>query len=353
MFFNICENSNILSAILFAKELINIISIFVPIILIIMLSVELLKIVVSGDDNGFKKHSKSIVTKAIAAVAIFFIPTLVNLLLSMLNKVSYNDTLCWVNATDETIADYKTLEEARNKVEEEKIAAEKKKSEEERKALAELREQARIENEKKAEEAEKENNNGNDNGNNSGNSASKTFAGTKYNLTESQLIALARVCTAEQGSVNGAAAEASLMANLFENTSGFGSGASGLYNYVRTSGWFSNAASKMDSGSYTPEILAAVKDVLINGNRILPTDVVEHDCWFCNSKRCSNGNEGDICKIVTNGTTMTSESDISNRNNYVQDNTVIYNVYGSIYKFYTFPSDNSDPFGYIIGYYNP
>lgn len=349
MFLSLCENSNALSVILLAKEVINIISIFVPIILILMLSVEVFKMVVAGDDKVVKGGIKSIVNKAIAAVAVFFIPTFVNLLLSMLSKDSYSKSLCWVNATSETIADYRALEEARKVVEQEKIAEEQRKSEEERQAVAELREQARIENEKKAEEAQ--NNNNNNNGNN--NSSDEIFPATRYDLTEAQLIGLARLCRAEQGSVTGAAAEASLMANLFERSSGYGTGGNGLYNYVRTSGWFANAARHMDTGTYTPEILAAVKDVLVNGNRTMPTNVVEHDCWFCNRSYCSNGNSGDICKIVVNGRTLTSANDIKNRNNYIKDKTVIYNMYGSIYTFYTFPSENSDPFGYITGYYNP
>lgn len=342
MFSSICENSNALSAILLVKDIINIISIFVPIILILMLSVEILKMVISNDNNAFKNGIRGIVIKAIAAVAVFFVPVLVNLLLGMLNVVAFNNSICWINATSESIADYRALEEARRKVDEAKTAEEKKKAEEARKALEELREQARIENEKKAEEAKK-----NDNNSSSSSGYNGVFPATKYDLTESQLIALARVCMAEQGSVKGAAAEASLMANLFERTTKYGSGGTGLYKYVRTGGWFSNAASHMDHGSYTPEILAAVKDVLVNGNRTLPTYVNEHDCWLCNSRNtCSDGKKGDICKLVTNGVTQSSSSDVKNRSNYIQDKTVVYNVYGSKYTFYTFPESNSDPFGY-------
>lgn len=344
MFLNLCEDSNILSVILLAKDIINIISILVPIVLIIMMSIEVFKMVVSTDTNDFSKRIKKLIIKATCAVLVFFIPTFVNLLLSMLNRGNYNESLCWVNATSESIADYRALEEARRVVEEEKIEEEKKEALENRQAMADLREEARKKNEEEAKEAEK------NSASNSSSPIGGVFAGTKYNLSESQLIALARVCKAEQGSVTGAAAEASLMANLFERASKtkYGEGADGLYNYVRTSGWFANAAKHMDTGSYTAEILAAVQDVLVNGNRTLPTNVVEHDCWFCNSSLCSNGNKGDICKIVVNGKTLTSASDIKNRNNYIKDETVIYNKYGSVYKFYTFPSEYSDPFGYLV-----
>ena len=338
MYLDICEKSNFLSVIFLIKEVINIISIVVPIILIIMMGIDIFKMVISNGDSNFKLNIKKIVGRTIAAVSVFFVPTFVNLLLNLLNQQSYSAGSCWTNANSTTIASFRALEEAERQLERERRAEEKKKSEEERKAFEELREQSRLENE---------------NGNNSSVSGEK-FSSTKYNLTDLQLVALSRVCMAEQGSVNGAAAEASLMANLFEHASKekYGTGATGLYNYVRTSGWFANAAKHMDTGSYTPEILAAVKDVLVNGNRTMPSNIVEHDCWFCNKTKCNmNSNTGDICKIEVNGKVLTSPSDIKDRNNYIKDTTVIYNVYGTIYKFYTFPSEYSDPFGYIIGYY--
>ena len=337
MYLDICEKSSFLSIIFLIKEIINIISIIVPIILIILMGIDVFKMVTSSDTN-YSLDIKKIIGRTIAAVSVFFVPTFVNLLLNLLNQQSYSVGSCWTNANSSTIASFRALEAAERQLEKQRIEKEKQDYEAERKAFEELREQSRLENA---------------NGNNNSVSGEK-FSSTKYNLTDLQLVALARVCMAEQGSVNGAAAEASLMANLFERASKeqYGTGATGLYNYVRTSGWFANAAKHMDTGSYTPEILAAVKDVLVNGNRTMPSNIVEHDCWFCNKRKCDiNSNTGDICKIEVNGKVLTSPSDIKNRNNYIKDKTVIYNVYGSIYKFYTFPSERSDPFGYIIGYY--
>ena len=342
-----CENSGVLSVVLLLKDVINFISIIVPIILILMVSVDVFKMV-GGDTNVYNQKIKGTIKKAIAAVLVFFVPTFVNLLLSLLGSDGYQTSFCWINANNETIAEVKELEEARRLIDEEKKAQEKKKADDERKAVEELREEARKENEKEAEEAEK-----NNSSSSSSSPSGEVFPSTKYDLTETQLIHLARVCKAEQGSVAGAAAEATLMANLFESKGkNYGTGGDGLYNYVRTGRWFAHAADHMDNGSYTPEILAAVKDVLVNGNRVMPSNVVEHDCWFCNNgKYCNNGNKGDICKIIVGGKTLTSAADIKNRSNYIKDDTVIYNVYGSIYKFYMFPSERADPFGYIIGYY--
>lgn len=59
-----------------------------------------------------------------------------------------------------------------------------------------------------------------------------------YELTDSQLLQIARLCVQEQGSFEGIKAEASIMANLFEKQSKYDA----LYEYVRYGGWFSRAA---------------------------------------------------------------------------------------------------------------
>lgn len=156
---------------------------------------------------------------------------------------------------------------------------------------------------------------------------------TKYALSDSQLKGIARLCQQEQGTAKGAAAEASLMANRFElYGSGYGSGASGLINYVKKSEWFAKATYWMNqTGSLQSSILNAVKSVLVDGKRTLPAYVDEHDCF------------SDIKSVKTNGSTVNKSS----RSSYVKHNTVVKNNMGSTYTFYCFPDSNSDPFGYI------
>ena len=155
-----------------------------------------------------------------------------------------------------------------------------------------------------------------------------TYKGTKYSLTAIQLKKLARLCDQEQGSVAGCAAEASLMANLYELV-GYKKYKS-LYEYVRNGGWFYRAAHYMDNGSYTASQLAAVKDVLVNGNRTVPLYVDEHDCF------------SDIKSATNNGKFIT----VTDRSAYKQNVTIIKNRYGSTYTFWSFPAPGSDPFGY-------
>lgn len=151
---------------------------------------------------------------------------------------------------------------------------------------------------------------------------------TRYNMSDGELRAIARLCQQEQGSAIGAAAEASLMANRFEM---FGQSYGSLYNYVKNCRWFANAAYFMGlTGSLDGSIYNSVRDVLINGKRTLPNYVDEHDC-ISDLSSCSN-----------NGSYFSP----SNKSAYTRRVTAIRNRYGASYTFYCFPTATSDPFGY-------
>ena len=152
---------------------------------------------------------------------------------------------------------------------------------------------------------------------------------TKYALSDYQLAQLTYVAYREQGTDAGAAAEASLMANLFESGrgNGYGSGANGLVNYVMTSGWFASRSTGSTDNNESHKNI--VRQVLVNGKRTLPIYVDEHDCL------------SDLSYV--------SNTSIGNRSGYIKDVTIIHNVYGSTYTFYEFPGgaeSGTDPFGY-------
>lgn len=344
---NICENPGFLKVLLYIKHLIDIMSIIVPAFLIVIASVDVFKAVTSHEDNLLQGMSKKMTSRAIMAVSFFFVPSVLYLLLDLAGQNRDSEIACWSNANEEKIAHYEKIEEEKRKEEEEK----RKMEEEKRKA--ELAKKQQEEEAKRAlEEAEEievtppvqdpvivsPSPGGN----------SSPVAVPDHS---NKLVQIARLCQKEQGTPEGCAFEASLMTNLYDRYgSRYGTGIDGIYNYVKTSGWFAGASLHMNEPRYDdPQCLANVKMVLEDGLRTLPTNVIEHDCWFCNSNKCSNGNEGDICYIEVNGRTFTSESEIKNRNNYIQNKTIIYNKYGSVYTFYAFSSDESwaDPFGYI------
>ena len=157
----------------------------------------------------------------------------------------------------------------------------------------------------------------------------------KYALSNEQLAQLTYVAYREQGTDAGAAAEASLMANLYEQDRGRPYGevgdANGLVNYVLNGGWF--AAASTGSSDYDSNHMNIVKQVLVNGKRTLPVYVDEHDCL------------SDLSSV--------SNTSISNRSGYIKDVTIINNVYGATYTFYEFPggeASGTDPFGYTSKY---
>lgn len=198
LFLNIpvCESSRVLSVLLFVKTLFKIAFILVPMILIIMLAVDLLKIVLGNGD--VKKSIPMITSRIISTCGFFFVPVLAGLFVSLLGNVAETYTICLENATTENIEFYKGIEEEKEKIELQKLEAEHKADKEEREKLAKTREEARKKNEEKAEEERKKQE--------SSSSSGETIEGTakvagdilwnvndvtqKSNITSTQLIAV-------------------------------------------------------------------------------------------------------------------------------------------------------------------
>ena len=184
-----------------------------------------------------------------------------------------------------------------------------------------------------------------------------TFSGKKYDLTDEQLRGILAMIKAENGgTMNAVKFEASIMANVFEK---YGPGlgepatADGLVHYLKRSphtesGWFNSFNDyNVNFTDYTQEEFDAVKDILKNGNRTLPPQILEHDSF------------GDIKSIEVNGQKYTDHDNIYKLENYVSGKTRIVAI-GDPYIFYSFAnpdgtkaSDSSenggtgDPFGYF------
>ena len=67
--------------------LVLIIKIVIPLLLIVMGMVDLGKAVVASDEKGIKTATSSLIRRFIAAIAIFFIPTLVSAIFNILEVV--------------------------------------------------------------------------------------------------------------------------------------------------------------------------------------------------------------------------------------------------------------------------
>ena len=170
---------------------------------------------------------------------------------------------------------------------------------------------------------------------------------TVYNKTEEECYNFFAVLgRAEQGSLEGAAAELSLLLNLFESRHPGCSDASiqEVAKWATECGWFAHASRRWEKVA-APEYIAVAKSVL-HGNRVLPSYIVEHDC------------REDLAYIETNGVRYSPYQN----DKYVSGVTVCYQApvhehngrkFGfrkpSHWVFYSFPATKSDPFGYLCG----
>ncbi len=77
------DNSEMVAIWNFISAILTVIQIAVPILLIIMGSLDLAKAVMAGKDDEIKKAQGTFVKRAIAAVIVFFVPVVVKLVLGL------------------------------------------------------------------------------------------------------------------------------------------------------------------------------------------------------------------------------------------------------------------------------
>lgn len=340
---NICETPDVLKAIRLIKDLLRLAALVLPLILIVMSIIDIGKAALMMDPKALIGKFGIALKRLVLIVLIFFTPTLVNAVASLLEdgaaNVTHSYSTCFSNT--ENIEYYEKLEKERQ--EEEK----NKEKNELQEFSSKLKENTKA---SLAEAKEKKKATTNIFSSSAPNISSGTYRvnGNKYNLTDSELRKIASICQHEQGNnPDGVRAEATLMANKYELANVKNKS---LYQYVMDSKWWASRSKQGNNASESS--IAATKSALVAGNRSFPLFVDEHDCMDCNSKnRCNGGFKGDICSLTTNGTTLNTLSAVKDKKNYVSQKTVIKNVYGSTYTFYSFPSSSSDPFGYTAESY--
>ncbi len=82
----------------FLKAILSIIQWGIPILLIVMGSIDLGKAVLASDDKEIKGATSKLIKRALAAVAVFFVPLLVNLLVNMVGDSGAKEgsfVSCW------------------------------------------------------------------------------------------------------------------------------------------------------------------------------------------------------------------------------------------------------------------
>ncbi len=92
-----CSDPNFIKPFRFIGRLFAIIKIIIPIIIIVFGVIDLFKAVVGSKDDEIKKSLRSLVFRALAGVIIFFIPTFINLIFTLVddwNKYSTDYSKC-------------------------------------------------------------------------------------------------------------------------------------------------------------------------------------------------------------------------------------------------------------------
>lgn len=90
------EDSTLVNVIAIVRLVMNIICIAVPIIMILMGTIDLFKAVTAGKDEDIKKKQKALITRIIAGVLVFLVPTIVSVIMNLIGVSSWRE--CWNNA---------------------------------------------------------------------------------------------------------------------------------------------------------------------------------------------------------------------------------------------------------------
>ncbi len=90
------EGSTLVNVIAIVRLVMNIICIAVPIIMILMGTIDLFKAVTAGKDEDIKKKQKALITRIIAGVLVFLVPTIVSVIMNLIGVSSWR--ACWNNA---------------------------------------------------------------------------------------------------------------------------------------------------------------------------------------------------------------------------------------------------------------
>lgn len=94
----VCNNDGLLSIIGIIKAVLGVIQILIPIGLIVYGTIDLGKAVIASKEDEIKKNQKVLITRAIAAVLVFLVATIVVFLMGFIGTNEWKQ--CWSAARD-------------------------------------------------------------------------------------------------------------------------------------------------------------------------------------------------------------------------------------------------------------
>ncbi len=107
-----CNDLMILRIIYFVKLLIKIVFMVIPVILVIMLTMDFVKNVTASDEKKIKNNTTLFIKRIIYALLLFFVPSIVSLVMNLLpsNLKGVDYKACYQNANQETIKELEKLD---------------------------------------------------------------------------------------------------------------------------------------------------------------------------------------------------------------------------------------------------
>ena len=94
----------------FIGYLITIVKIAVPILLIVMGSIDFMKAVMAGKEDEIKKTQSTFIKRTIAALIVFFVPTILSILLTVLEHDEVKNNNCYMCVVNPSSATCEALE---------------------------------------------------------------------------------------------------------------------------------------------------------------------------------------------------------------------------------------------------
>lgn len=99
---NTCDN--LAPVIRIVSFILTLIQWVVPIILILLGTIDLVKAVIAGKEEDIKKNQTTLIKRVIAAVIVFLVPLIVSMLMGVIGNDSWKD--CWAQEKGKPITDY-------------------------------------------------------------------------------------------------------------------------------------------------------------------------------------------------------------------------------------------------------
>ena len=106
-----CETSGVLQTFYYINMIVKALCYIVPAILVLMVTIDMIKNVIAGDEDKIKKNLRTIIKRMSFAVMVFFVPILVNFAFGLLGDLNVSAAKCYENATLDKIEYYKEKEE--------------------------------------------------------------------------------------------------------------------------------------------------------------------------------------------------------------------------------------------------